>query len=142
MNRFRCTDLGLVEALPMRFYPKLRAGHVLNNASAKFERHSQHNPKGLMPLGAYSYSHSVFNADWIGRYCSISENVRVMGASHPHHWVTTSPVQYQPRRRFDLPPCLTLPGMMARHGLCVSVMTFGLAKMCCCVMVYPSAMAR
>lgn len=56
MNRFRCTDLALVEALPMRFYPKLRAGHVLNNASAKFERHSQHNPKGLMPLGAYSYS--------------------------------------------------------------------------------------
>lgn len=106
MNRFRCTDLALVEALPMRFYPKLRTGHVLNNASAKFERHSQHNPKGLMPLGAYSYSHSVFNAGWIGRYCSISENVRVMGASHPHHWVTTSPVQYQPRRRrmFDLPP--------------------------------------
>jgi len=106
MNRFRCTDLALVEALPMRFYPKLRAGHVLNNASARFERHSQHNPRGLMPLGAYSYSHSVFNAGWIGRYCSISENVRVMGASHPHHWVTTSPVQYQPRRRrmFDLPP--------------------------------------
>ena len=79
MNRFRCTDLALVEALPMGFYPKLRAGHVLNNASAKFERHSQHNPRGLMPLGAYSYSHSVFIAGWIGRYCSISENVRVMG---------------------------------------------------------------
>ncbi len=115
MNRFRCTDMALIAGLPVRFYPKLRMGHVLDNALTKFERHSQHNPKGLMPLGAYSYSHSTFHAEWIGRYCSISGNVRVMGASHPHHWVSTSPVHYQPRRRrlFDLP---ALPETQRHQG--------------------------
>lgn len=106
MDKFRITQGEMLAALPIRFYPKLRAGQVLTNATARFECHSQHNPAGFMPLGAFSYSHSVFEAASIGRYCSISGNVRVMGAGHPVDWVSTSPVHYQPRRRrlFGLPP--------------------------------------
>ncbi|NRB17687.1 MAG: CatB-related O-acetyltransferase [Rhodobacteraceae bacterium] len=52
-----------------------------------------------MPLGAYSYSHSVFHAHRIGRYCSIGTAVTVMGNTHPHTWVTTSPITYKARRR-------------------------------------------
>lgn len=64
-----------------------------------FERFTQHAGKGFLPLGAYSYSHSHFDhCSYIGRYCSISANVRVMGDSHPVDWVSTSPVNYKPRR--------------------------------------------
>lgn len=52
-----------------------------------------------MPLGAYSYAHSHFRVDRIGRYCSIGANIRVMGNAHPVDWVTTSPLTYRARRR-------------------------------------------
>lgn len=85
--------------LGIRFWPRLSIGQKVGNVAARFERFSQHPNKAFMPLGAYSYSHSVFPASHIGRYCSIAARVTVMGDSHPHTWVTTSPITYKPRRR-------------------------------------------
>lgn len=66
-----------------------------------FEALSRHSPAGFMPLGAFSYSNSVFGpVRRIGRYCSIAAGVKVMGAHHPVDWVSSSPLFYrQPVRR-------------------------------------------
>ena len=107
-NQFTADDLPALKQLYIHFFPKLRKGQVIGNATAQFEAKSQHNPAGFMPLGAHSYSHSLFLAKTIGRYCSIAENVSVMGQSHPTDWVTSSPITYKigRRRRFGmaLPP--------------------------------------
>lgn len=89
----------------VHFFPRVTAGLRIGGTATRFERDSQHNPAGLMPLGAYSYSHSVFPAVRVGRYCSIGPGVRVTGNHHPTQWVTTSPVIYKARRRrvFGLP---------------------------------------
>lgn len=88
-----------LEQLPIRFFPKPKIRQTISGARTRFEPRSQHTPLGFMPLGAYSYSHSFFPATWIGRYCSIAPNVRVMGHSHPVSWVTSSPVAYKQGRR-------------------------------------------
>ena len=70
----------------------------LPEGDCKFERFTRHSPKGWMPLGAYSYTNSVFRpCKRIGRYCSIGENVRVMGARHPLDFASTNPVFYRKR---------------------------------------------
>ncbi|WP_052512812.1 CatB-related O-acetyltransferase [Paracoccus sanguinis] len=80
-------------------WPQLRNGTRLEHAQAAFERFGQHPGGRLMPLGAYSYSLSWFPCTRIGRYCSIAENVRVMGDNHPHDWVSTSPRFYVAKGR-------------------------------------------
>ncbi|MBS0478889.1 MAG: CatB-related O-acetyltransferase [Proteobacteria bacterium] len=47
-------------------------------------------------IGAFSYicADSVAASARIGRYCSISENVRIGMTGHPVNWLTTSPVSY------------------------------------------------
>ena len=47
--------------------------------------------------GSFSYSYSAFEIGLkIGRYSSVSWNVRVMGPHHAYHWVTSSEVLYRP----------------------------------------------
>ena len=51
----------------------------------------------LCSIGAFSYSSSIglgYGVK-IGRYCSIAENVRVMGTEHFTDWISTSPHFYQ-----------------------------------------------
>lgn len=81
------------------FWPVPEADSPLANPNTLFEKFSQHPRGALMPLGAYSYSHSHFRIEIIGRYCSIGENLRIMGNAHPVDWVTTSPLTYRARRR-------------------------------------------
>ncbi|WP_167684177.1 CatB-related O-acetyltransferase [Parasedimentitalea denitrificans] len=99
MKFFVFDDPDILSGTGIRFYPKIKAGQKVKNRKTKFERLSQHSPQGFMPLGAYSYTQSVFHVDRIGRYCSIATNVSVMGNTHPHTWVTTSPITYKERRR-------------------------------------------
>jgi virginiamycin A acetyltransferase len=98
-GKVHIADPEVLDRIKIRIYPKLRADGHIRGDDVSFEAESQHHPAGLMPLGAYSYTHSVFNAAWIGRYCSISNNVRVMGAHHPTDWITTSPVLFNRRKR-------------------------------------------
>lgn len=48
-------------------------------------------------VGRYSYisDNTVILNSKIGSFCSISSNVMIGGASHPTHWVSTSPVFYK-----------------------------------------------
>jgi len=49
-------------------------------------------------LGAFSYSFSPCDvALSVGRYCSISWSVEMMGSAHPDGWASTSPFSYNPR---------------------------------------------
>ena len=98
-HHFTADNLPALKRLHIHFFPKLHKGQSIPHATTRFEAKSQHNPAGFMPLGAHSYSHSQFLAASIGRYCSIAENVSVMGQSHPTDWVTSSPIAYKPRRR-------------------------------------------
>ena len=102
MKNYIVKDPKELADLGIQFWPRLKRGSKLANSGIEFELLSQHPQTGFMPLGAYSYSHSLFNAKSVGRYCSIASNVKVMGNSHPHHWVTTSPITYKPRRRKKL----------------------------------------
>lgn len=90
----------LIRRLGIRMLPAVERGDTMAGAEAPFELPSQHPARGFMPLGAYSYSHGFFfPCSRIGRYCSIADNISVMGDHHPIDWVTTSPVTYKPRRR-------------------------------------------
>jgi len=54
------------------------------------------NTDTLPRIGAFSYTSSNFYYGVkIGRYCSLSENIRVMGAHHFTDWVSTSPSFYR-----------------------------------------------
>lgn len=50
----------------------------------------------LCSIGAFSYSSSPelgYGVN-IGRYCSIAQNVKIMGAEHFTDWISTSPIFY------------------------------------------------
>lgn len=103
--RYTLNDRALAEKAGLLSFPRLQNGQTLNNPSVAFELFAQHPGTALMPIGAYGYSHSVFHARQLGRYCSIAKNVRTMGAAHPHHWASTSPRFYSARGRakFQIP---------------------------------------
>jgi acetyltransferase-like isoleucine patch superfamily enzyme len=64
------------------------------------EAHSTHSADGVMPLGAYSYSHSFArHVEYVGRYCSIGAGLQTFTNTHPIDRSSTSPVFYQ-RRKF------------------------------------------
>lgn len=63
------------------------------------ERHTNHSADGVMPLGAYSYSHSFTrNVTRVGRYCSIGAGVFVYTNTHPTDRISSSPVFYKARK--------------------------------------------
>lgn len=51
-------------------------------------------------IDSYSYigSNCIINAR-IGKFCSISPNVKVISATHPLHYVSTSPVFFSPEKQ-------------------------------------------
>lgn len=58
-------------------------------------------------LGRYSYCGYdcwIIEAD-IGSFCSISNNVRIGGPSHPMQWVSTSPVFHKGKNMFGMHFC-------------------------------------
>ncbi|TQO60651.1 CatB-related O-acetyltransferase [Vibrio cholerae] len=68
----------------------------------------------LWQMGAFSYSHSALPVDSIvGRYCSISGGLKIIGTEHPLHTFTTSPLTYEydflggERQPFALKPLKT-----------------------------------
>ncbi len=48
----------------------------------------------LFTMGAFSYSHSPETNLRMGRYCSVGDNLVVLGERHPVEWVTTSNITY------------------------------------------------
>lgn len=89
----------LRESYGIYFFPKLHGQMLVQGGGNLLEKFSQHLPAKFMPLGAYSYSRSFFShVQRIGRYCSIGENVTVMGHRHPTDWVSSSPVFYRRKR--------------------------------------------
>jgi len=91
--------LQILHARKIYFFPKPKSGHTIRDHKAKFEIMSQHGLEAFSPLGAYSYSHSALDGvQTVGRYCSIAENVEVLGNGHPTQWVSSSPVFYNPKR--------------------------------------------
>jgi acetyltransferase-like isoleucine patch superfamily enzyme len=89
----------LLDRQSVRFYPAVAGTVAMEGDAVTFERYTQHSPDGPMPLGAFSYCQSVVPfVERIGRYCSIGQRLRVMGAAHPTSWVSSSPVFYRPRR--------------------------------------------
>lgn len=62
---------------------------------ALLEKNTSHPNGGLMPMGAFSYSNGYIGGlSRVGRYCSLANNIRVMGNNHPTDWISTSPWQY------------------------------------------------
>lgn len=53
----------------------------------------------LSGLGYMSYTSSCLEGAVVGRYCSIANNVKLMGNPHPTDWVTTHTFAYGPRYR-------------------------------------------
>ncbi|MFI0395118.1 CatB-related O-acetyltransferase [Paracoccus jiaweipingae] len=104
-DRFVITDAGAALRSGLVAWRGLRTGQPVRQCHAEFELFGEHPALDLMPMGAFSYTHSLFHCTRVGRYCSIAENVRVMGDSHPHHWVSTSPQFYSAwnRRRSAMP---------------------------------------
>lgn len=50
-----------------------------------------------LEMGAFSYAVSgYFFGCRIGRYCSFGEDIQIGRHAHPMHWISTSPVFYQP----------------------------------------------
>ena len=48
-------------------------------------------------MGAFSYAFSPLDPHLaVGRYCSISWAVELMGSKHPDHWASTSPISHNP----------------------------------------------
>ncbi len=73
--------------------------YVFPNMPYGFECWSNHNRRGFMPLGAYSYAHGFcHDVSRIGRYCSIGAGLSVMVNTHPIDRVSSSPVFYGPRK--------------------------------------------
>jgi acetyltransferase-like isoleucine patch superfamily enzyme len=105
----------------IRFFPALPEAQAIQGARLRFEAKTQHHPDGVMPLGAYSYSQSFCKGiDWIGRYCSISTGLRVMGNAHPTAWISSSPVFFSQKRyaywtRHEPPE--DLPGFDTKPGI-------------------------
>lgn len=64
-----------------------------------FDRDVEIEPYVLYP-GNYFYSMGAFSYTWsalspickIGRYCSLADNINLMGGAHPFNYFTTSPV--------------------------------------------------
>lgn len=80
-------------------FPKPAPGDSFIDHGCRFENSVQFPYGQTMPLGAYSYSHSVFApCARIGRYCSIGKNVSVFGHHHPLDHMSTNPVFYKPKR--------------------------------------------
>lgn len=51
--------------------------------------------RNLWSMGSFSYSWSSLPINSkVGRYCSISSNVTVIGTRHPYEWLTTSSATY------------------------------------------------
>lgn len=74
-----------------------RISRYLKRASKNvlFERNTTHPPHGFMPLGSFSYSNGpIRGLSRVGRYCSLADNIQVMGDNHPTQWISTSPWQY------------------------------------------------
>lgn len=89
----------LLKEYGVRFFPSVGSSIEVRGKHATFERFTQHLPGSFMPLGSYSYSQSYFDhVAKIGRYCSIGQNVTVMGDKHPTEWLSSSPVFYRKRR--------------------------------------------
>ena len=85
------------------------------------------------PLGAYSYSHRALDGvQTVGRYCSIAENVEVMGNGHPTQWVSSSPVFYNPKRLNRFGVVGLSVDLQNVKGALQSGMTSGLGKVCVC----------
>ncbi len=73
-------------------------GSLINvSARAHLHSYSMHlNGPHLMNEEAFSYCFSALNPHLsIGRYCSISWNVRIMGPQHPLGFVTSSEILYR-----------------------------------------------
>lgn len=88
-----------LDARKIHIFPKPKLGQEITGHAVKFEIMSQHAQTAFSPLGAYSYSHSALGGvTTIGRYCSIAENVEVIGNAHPSEWVSSSPVFYKAKR--------------------------------------------
>lgn len=84
----------------------IKIRHLMRNKSNKFrlpkniELESDNNFWGVQDsvcsIGAFSYT-SGTRFDFgvkVGRYCSIAENSKIMGAEHFSDWISTSPVFY------------------------------------------------
>ena len=99
MARYVIEDVKRAEEAGLLSWPVVRRGQALTNTRVPFELLSQHPGTALMPLGAYSYSHSEFEVKRIGHYCSIAKRVYSMGESHPSHWASTSPRFYSRKAR-------------------------------------------
>jgi virginiamycin A acetyltransferase len=79
--------------------PRIKNGNVISFLSTlEIESYSSIFKGSTIPerIGAFSYSSSPLDVRLnVGRYCSIASGLSVVGNSHPHKWVSTSPFGYQ-----------------------------------------------
>ncbi|WP_099299028.1 CatB-related O-acetyltransferase [Corynebacterium dentalis] len=74
-----------------------RVGETLTYVdSCKVEPYTGfHKGLNLCTMGSFSYSHSIVNPYLnIGRYCSISWGLNVVGPRHPLEWLSTSNISF------------------------------------------------
>jgi acetyltransferase-like isoleucine patch superfamily enzyme len=74
------------------------AGHVCFRKNAVVEPYANYIAQGhFASMGAFSYTWSKLDMDMtVGRYCSISWNLKVIGFQHPMGSFSTSAVMYAP----------------------------------------------
>lgn len=86
---------------------------------------------GLCTIGAFSYSYSALHEEVkVGRYCSLSNGIRILDSTHPLDFVTTSIITFRPHnhlcegyvdpditRRFDFDPRPAAPYPVLEHDV-------------------------
>jgi acetyltransferase-like isoleucine patch superfamily enzyme len=85
----------LFEGYPQ--HPRLQPGNLIKfHDTCITEPYSAiYSGFNIFRMGAFSFCHSELPPDTIvGRYCSLSWNIRVPGPNHPTQFLTTSPIIY------------------------------------------------
>lgn len=99
-----------LEVTPVDVHPGQKVSRVKFFSGATLEPLSKHllvnDTMWISSLGYMSYSSSHLMGAVVGRYCSISGHIRLMGDNHPTDWVTSHVFAYGPKYR----------GIMHRHG--------------------------
>ncbi len=81
------------------------------NHKTKFEDHCKIGEKTLIAgakigRGTYILPLGNFTNAWIGRFCSIGRNVRIIDGFHPvHEWISTHPAFYSPNKQSGFTFC-------------------------------------
>lgn len=98
IKNFYLRSYNIINKKSNKIYSKVRLevleDYIIIQKGCEFD-----NKLKFIGRGTYINKNSmILNCKSIGRYCSISHNVKIGVGSHPTNWVSTSPIFYSPHR--------------------------------------------